>query len=202
MKCILGIGNPGSRYQLTRHNIGFYLLDDLSSKLNVEFRPSKSEYYFAEGELDRNPFVLIKPTTFVNRTGLAVKHCLDHYNISISELLVLVDDANLEFAEIRLRESGGDGGHNGLLSIIGSLGSADFPRLRFGIGNNFPEGSLSDYVLSEFTVQEYKVINSLLDLTTLLVKSFIIDGYNFMLSQYSRKKNSEFRENRSNGIND
>lgn len=202
MKCILGIGNPGSRYQLTRHNIGFYLLDEFALNFNIDFKPSKSDYYFAEGEVEQKPFVLIKPTTFVNKTGIAVKQCLTSFNINIQELLVIVDDVNLSFAEIRIRKSGGDGGHNGLSSIIEHLESDDFPRLRFGIGSDYNRGYLSNYVLSRFSDSEMVEIKKISDFSFLLLKSFISNGYEIMLSEYSRIRNLEINKNNSDDFKD
>lgn len=202
MKCILGIGNPGSRYQLTRHNIGFYLLDEFALNFKIDFKPSKSDYYFAEGEYEQKPFVLIKPTTFVNKTGIAVRQCLTSYNLNIQELLVIVDDVNLSFAEIRIRKSGGDGGHNGLSSIIEHLESDDFPRLRFGIGSDYNQGYLSDYVLSRFSNNEMVEIKKISDFSFLLLKSFISNGYEIMLSEYSRIRNLEINKNNSDDFKD
>lgn len=202
MKCIFGIGNPGNRYQNTRHNIGFILLDIFASKLKLNFKPAKSDFYFAEGEIESNPFIFVKPTTYVNKSGIAAQQCLSYNNIDVDNLLVLVDDINLIFPEIRLRKSGGDGGHNGLNSIIYHLGSENFPRLRFGIGTeNFAE-DLSDYVLSGFSQIELNTINKLSDFMFILSRSFILHGYDFMLSEYSRIKNLENKKNRTSDINE
>lgn len=200
MRCILGIGNPGSRYENTRHNVGFYLVDNFAAISKIKFKPSKSDFYFAEGEIEQKQFLLVKPTTYVNRTGDAVQQCLSSLNFSIDNLLVIVDDANLDFAEIRLRKSGGDGGHNGLSSIIYSTGSDNFSRLRFGIGKDYQKGELSNFVLSRFTSDELHEIDKLSEITFTLIKSFIIDGYDFMLSEYSRIKNMQINQNRASDI--
>lgn len=202
MKCILGIGNPGNRYQNTRHNIGFILLDIFSSNLKLNFKPAKADFYFAEGEIENKPFIFIKPTTYVNKSGIAAHQCLNYYNINVSDLLVLVDDVNLIFPEIRLRKSGGDGGHNGLHSITYHLGSEDFPRLRFGIGTENLTDDLSEYVLSRFSPNELNIINKLSDFVFILSRSFILQGYDFMLSEYSRIKNLENKKNRTSDINE
>ncbi|MCJ7554762.1 MAG: aminoacyl-tRNA hydrolase [Ignavibacteriaceae bacterium] len=202
MKCILGIGNPGERYRNTRHNVGFQLLDYFVSVQKLKFKASKFDYYFSEGEIDNKPFVIVKPTTYVNNTGVAIHQCLSFYGIIAQDLLVLVDDINLSFGEIRLRKSGGDGGHNGLTSIIYHLNTEDFPRLRFGIDNDFEKGALSDYVLSQFNDEELGKMNKLSELSSILISSFIIDGYDFMLAEYSRLKNIELKENRANNTNE
>ncbi|MFO7527131.1 MAG: aminoacyl-tRNA hydrolase [Ignavibacteriaceae bacterium] len=202
MKCILGIGNPGSQYINTRHNVGFQLLDNFASANYLKFIPSKFDFYFSEGELDKIPYVLIKPTTYVNNSGLAAKQCLDLYNIGIEDLLIVVDDVNLQFGDLRLRKSGGDGGHNGLRSIIYHLNSEDFSRLRFGIGGEFDKSKLSGYVLSPFSKEELAVIGDLLELVTSLLETFIKDGYQAMLSGYSRIKKKEIQNDKTNDENE
>lgn len=202
MKCILGIGNPGTQFRNTRHNVGFQLLDNFALGNSLKFIPSKFDFSFSEGELDKIPFVLIKPTTYVNNSGLAAKQCLNLYNIDIEDFLVIVDDVNLQFGELRLRKAGGDGGHNGLSSIIYHLNSEDFPRLRFGIGGEFDKGRLSGYVLSPFSKEELTVINDLSDLVISLLESFIKDGYHAMLTRYSRIKKKEIQNDKTNDENE
>lgn len=202
MRCILGIGNPGSNYINTRHNIGFQLIDGFASKLNLNFIPSKSEYYFSEGKIGENHFCLVKPTTFVNNSGVAALSCIQYFRISSQDLLVVVDDVNIKFGEIRLRKSGGDGGHNGLKSIIYHLNTDDFPRLRFGIGEDFEKGSLSDYVLSKFSKEENEALENISLTTYNLFNSFITGGYDYMLSEFSRLKNSELKENKTSKTNE
>lgn len=191
MFAIVGIGNPGSRYKNNRHNIGFQFLEYYAEKKSLAFKASKFNYYFAEGEFLNNPFVLVKPDTFVNLSGVAVNQCLNLFNIDIKNLLVIVDDINLELAEIRLRKYGSDGGHNGLKSIIYHLNNDQFPRIRIGIGNDFESGQLSNYVLSDFDNRDFLKLQKSFDLSIQLVESFISDGYNSMLSTFSRLKNLE-----------
>lgn len=193
MFAIVGIGNPGSRYKNNRHNIGFQFLEYYAEKKSLSFKASKFNYYFAEGEFLNNPFVLVKPDTFVNLSGVAVNQCLNLFNIDIKNLLVIVDDINLELAEIRLRKYGSDGGHNGLKSIIYHLNNDQFPRIRIGIGNDFESGQLSNYVLSDFENRDFLKLEKSFDLSIQLVESFISDGYNSMLSTFSRLKNLENR---------
>lgn len=197
MKCILGIGNPGNRYQNTRHNIGFHLLDQFASRYSLKLIPSKFDFYYSEGELNTNPFVIIKPTTYVNNSGLAAQQCLTFFNTALEDFLVIADDVNLQFGEIRLRKSGGDGGHNGIKSIIYHLNSDNFSRLRFGIGDGFQKGSLSDYVLAPFNNDELVSLNDRSDLVTNLLGLYIADGYQAMLSGYSRFKKNEIQNKRT-----
>lgn len=197
MRAIIGIGNPGERYRNNRHNVGFQFLDYFAEKKKIEFKLSKFNYYFAEGELSGNPFVLVKPCTYVNLTGNAVLNCINNYKIDNHSILVVVDDINLETAVLRVRKSGGDGGHNGLYSIIYSLNSNEFPRIRIGIGNSFTKGSLPDYVLSDFNLDDIKKLNKAFNLSTKLVDSFLLDGYHTMQITFSRLKNLENKSNES-----
>lgn len=191
MQVIIGIGNPGSRYRFNRHNVGFQFLDYFAEKKSLNFKASKSDYYFAEGGSDNNPFLLVKPSSYVNNSGIPVLSVLEEYKIRLSDLLVIVDDINIPVSTIRVRRSGGDGGHNGLGSIIYHLNSQEFPRLRIGIGNDFESGNLPDYVLSDFNEDEFKKLLKTFDVCSILVDEFINDGFQKMLNSYSRLFTSE-----------
>lgn len=189
MHLIAGIGNPGSRYKNNRHNVGFQFLDFFAADKLIRFKASKFDYHFAEGEFLGKPYVLIKPDTYVNNSGLAVLECIDHYKIDVTEILVVVDDINLSLADIRIRKSGGDGGHNGLSSIIYHLQSDNFSRLRIGIGNDYESGNLVNHVLSDFDKNEFMQLEKSFEISKQLAESFISDGYDKMLSTFSRLKN-------------
>lgn len=191
MRLIVGIGNPGSRYKNNRHNVGFQFLDFFVTKKLIRFRASKFDYHFAEGEFSGKPFVLIKPDTYVNNSGLAVLDCIDHYKIDVTDILVVVDDVNLSLSDIRIRKSGGDGGHNGLSSIIYHLQSNNFSRLRIGIGNDFESGNLVNHVLSDFDKNEFMQLEKSFEISEQLAESFISDGYDKMLGTFSRLKNQD-----------
>ena len=143
MKAILGLGNPGLRYINTRHNIGFNILEQFALKHNLEFDSSSVTFDSAEGILEGSRFLLVKPTTFVNLSGIAARQVFEQYDVSLADFLVLTDDVNLSLGKIRIRNSGGDGGHNGLHSIIEHLGIENFPRIRFGIGDYFESGNIA-----------------------------------------------------------
>lgn len=189
MRAIVGIGNPGKKYQFNRHNVGFLALDHFAEIHNLKFIPSKYEYYFSEGKVEGVPFILAKPTTYVNNSGIAVKDLIGYYNIPVQDILVVVDDINLNEFDFRLKKSGSDGGHNGLASIIYHLNSDAFPRLRIGIGSNFDKGSLADYVLSDFDEIELKKLFETFEYTSAIIRAFIVGGYNSCLSEYSKIKN-------------
>ena len=188
MKAIVGLGNPGKRYQLTRHNIGFIILDAFAQKHNLEFSPGKGDYYFVGSVLDTSHFNLYKPTTYMNLSGIAVRQILETDNIELDELLIISDDINLDTGKIRIRESGGDGGHNGLSSIIYQLNSDKFLRLRFGVGNDFEDGEMPDYVLQNFYENEWEIIRLSVDFSVSLIEQFIVGGKQLMLNYFSKEQ--------------
>lgn len=159
MSIIVGLGNIGQEYEGTRHNIGFEVVDLLAQTLSVNFESGKGPYAAAEGRHRGRNVILVKPATYMNKSGKAIKKLLPHYKTDLSHILVIYDDLNLELGRIRLKDTGSAGGHNGIASIIEELGSRDFPRLRFGIGNDFPRGRQVDFVLSPFEASEREIVN-------------------------------------------
>jgi PTH1 family peptidyl-tRNA hydrolase len=186
VRIVLGIGNPGKRYENTRHNIGFFILQNFAEKYSISFIPSKFDYYYAEGELEGSAFVLIKPATYVNNSGIAAAQALKYFNTGLEDLLVIADDINLGTGTIRVRASGGDGGHNGLKSIIYHICSESFPRIRIGIGSEFDKGYLADYVLSKFHKEDFPLIKDSTEKTLSLIREFIIGGIKQMLDYNSK----------------
>lgn len=186
MRIILGIGNPGRKYVDTKHNIGFIILDKFAQKYGLKFKPSKFGYIETGSSLDSSRFALIKPTTYVNNSGLAALDVLDYYNLPPEDLLVISDDVNLELGKIRIRKSGGDGGHNGLKSIIYHLNSDQFARLRFGIGDGFDEGEMADYVLSKFSKKNFDYLEQKIVFSVKLIEHFILGGSKEMLDFFSK----------------
>lgn len=185
MRIIFGIGNPGIRYELTRHNAGFLLLDYLADKLSLNFRESNAEYLEAVGKLNGNEFILVKPGTYVNNSGIAAKQIVEKFSVLPEEFLVVCDDTNLINFDWRVRLSGGDGGHNGLGSIIYHLMTDEFPRVRIGIGSNPPGLALSEYVLSGFSKTEIEELTSTFKKYSVLIEEFIVGGSKKMLEANS-----------------
>ena len=186
MRTVFGIGNPGHHYAANRHNIGFLILDYYASKKKIEFSPSKGEYFQASGSINEIEFLLIKPTTYVNRSGIAAKELIDSYNLEPEDLLVICDDTNLNIGTLRVRLTGGDGGHNGLASIIYNLNSNYFPRIRIGVGQSTDKSSLADYVLSDFNENEIRKLHPTFENTVLLIEEFITGGSKAMLDLNSK----------------
>ncbi len=200
MRILFGIGNPGKKYSFNRHNAGFLLLDSFAETHSISFKPSKFDYYFAEGQLSDSSYVLIKPTTYVNKSGIAAAQVIKHYAINVEDFLVVYDDFNLDVASLRIRISGSDGGHNGLSSIIYQLNSDQFPRLRIGIGNDFKPGKTADYVLTNFKRKERKILKNSFTTGETLLAEFITGGTKSMLDTNSRllKSDSENKKDISN----
>ena len=186
MRAVIGIGNPGSRYKRNRHNAGFLLLDFIARELDLTFKASSGDYYYTRSEINSSGFILVKPASYVNRSGICALQLKEKYQLDIKDILVLVDDINLPLAQIRVRERGGDGGHNGTSSIIYHLESDQFPRIRIGIGASFEKGKMADYVLEDFTETEAEQLNKSFKIGSELVKSFIFGGIKGMLDYNSK----------------
>jgi len=151
----VGLGNPGPSYADTRHNIGFQVVDALAERLNASLRPLRGLDARAGRAPHQNRIVaLAQPLTYMNRSGRAVAALLDHFDVPVERLLVIVDDLHLDTGQLRLRSGGSSGGHNGLADIAEHLGTTDFPRLRIGIGKDYVHGEQADYVLSPFSAQQ------------------------------------------------
>lgn len=197
MRAVLGIGNTGLRYQRNRHNAGFLILDYFAQNHSIEFKAAKGDYFIADGELNNASFFLIKPSNYVNNSGVAAVHFLETHKLEPADLLVVCDDVNVNLGRIRLRRNGGDGGHNGLASIIYHLNSNQFPRMRIGIGNNYKEGELASYVLDDFSKDDTKTLESVLKDSSILIEEFITGGIEAMLNANSKL----YKNNLSTKIN-
>ncbi len=187
MRCVVGLGNPGKKYAMTRHNIGFLILDSFAEKHKINFTASKMDFYKSEGTLKSSDFFLIKPTTYMNLSGEAVLDFITAHPLPLEDLLIVYDDVNLPAGKIRLRKSGSDGGHNGIKSIIYHLNNNEFPRLRFGIGNDFPKGEMASFVLDKFSPEENEIINKGIDFSIELIEKFITGGYKLMADYFAVK---------------
>ncbi len=186
MKLICGLGNPGSRYDGTRHNIGFAIVDALALQFGAEFRTGKGDYLFAKLTHNGIDVLLQKPTTYMNLSGKAVQHALAFYKISISDLLVICDDVNLPLGAVRIRPDGSDGGQNGLKDIIEALGKNTFARLRFGVGAPKHRGELANYVLSKFTDEELPIVQETIPHCVQAACSFIEHGVSITMTRFNR----------------
>lgn len=161
MTLVVGLGNPGPEYAETRHNVGFMVVDALAGRLRVDFaREHGSDVGWAQHK--GRTVGLVKPLTYMNRSGDAVKPLVDAHGLAPSDVLVIVDDVHLDTGRLRLRPGGSSGGHNGLEHIAQRLGTTDFPRLRVGVGNDYARGEQADYVLAPFSAQQQPLIDDAL----------------------------------------
>ncbi|MFW5756072.1 MAG: aminoacyl-tRNA hydrolase [Tangfeifania sp.] len=184
---IAGLGNIGPEYKNTRHNIGFQILDALAGASNIVF--SDRRYGFvSEYKFKGRTFILLKPTTYMNLSGRAVNYWMQKEKIPLDKILVLVDDIALPFGTVRLKAKGSPGGHNGLKSISEVLGTDNYPRMRFGIGDNFHQGFQVDYVLSDWTREEEKELPEKIDNCIEIIKSFGTIGIERTMNFYNKRK--------------
>ncbi|MFM9074890.1 MAG: aminoacyl-tRNA hydrolase [Bacteroidota bacterium] len=181
---ITGLGNPGPEYELTRHNIGFLVLDRLADLEGATFKVSRHGEV-AEVRFKGRQLVLLKPTTYMNLSGKAVAYWLQDQKIQQENLLVIVDDIALPFGNLRMKPRGSAAGHNGLGNIEATLGGQDYPRLRFGIGNQYPKGGQVDFVLSNFTQEEFKSLTERIDRSIEMIKSFCTAGIERTMNTYN-----------------
>lgn len=189
MKLIVGLGNPDSKYELTRHNAGFIIIDYIAENLNAGFKAGKGEYYFAQAKYKGDDIILLKPSTYMNNSGIAVAEFLElHPEINLQDILIIYDDFQLELGTIRIRENGSDGGHNGIASIIYHLNTIEFPRMRAGIGKGevMKKEEFVDFVLSNFDDSEIEKIKKLLPIYKDSVLSFIKQPFKIVMNMYNK----------------
>ncbi|WP_436414556.1 aminoacyl-tRNA hydrolase [Petrimonas sp.] len=182
---IVGLGNIGPDYENTRHNIGFMVLDAFAKASNIVFQ-DKRYGFVAETRLKNKSLVLLKPSTFMNLSGNAIRYWLQKEKLENDKLLVVVDDLALPFGTLRLKTKGSDAGHNGLKHIQELIGQ-NYPRLRFGIGSEFPRGHQVDYVLDEFSDEEKQKLPERIETAVDIIRSFCLAGVDITMNQYNNK---------------
>ena len=183
---IVGLGNIGPDYQDTRHNIGFNILDALARASNVFFE-DKRYGFVTQVKIKGRTLVLLKPSTFMNLSGHALRYWMQKEKIEIENVLILVDDVALPFGTLRLKPQGSDAGHNGLRNIQDILGHNNYARLRFGIGNDFPKGYQVEYVLGKWDEEEQKLLPERIDKAIEMIKSFCLAGLQLTMTQFNNK---------------
>ncbi|MBK8954011.1 MAG: aminoacyl-tRNA hydrolase [Saprospiraceae bacterium] len=183
---IAGLGNMDKEYLGTRHNIGFDVIDEIAGKLQVTFTTANYAH-IAYASYKGRKIVLIKPTTYMNLSGKAIKFWLQKENVKIENLFVVLDDLNLPFGKIRIRPNGSDGGHNGLKDIQENLISSNYARLRVGIGNTFPKGRQVDFVLGKWNAEELKLLNQIKVLAAESCLSFCFAGIQNTMNMFNSR---------------
>lgn len=181
---ICGLGNPGDEYEGTRHNTGFMAIDAFAKAMDITFQ-DKRYGFVAETSIKGRKVFLLKPTTFMNLSGNAVRYWLNEEKIDQSHLLVISDDVALPLGDFRLKSNGSDGGHNGLGHIMQLIGQ-DFARLRIGIGNDYPRGRQIDWVLGHYSDNDMKELQSTFDRGIEIIKSFVLQGIDNTMNQYNK----------------
>ena len=181
---LVGLGNPGEKYQENRHNIGFKIADSISSKYATSFETMKYGD-ITSFKIKGRSIWLLKPSTFMNLSGKAVRYYLLKHNIKVCNLLIFSDDLHLPFGKIRIKGKGADGGHNGHKDVIEKLASSNYARLKFGVGSNFNTGEQSNYVLSDWSKQEKSKLNNFIDTSVDAIINFCILGIDNTMSKFN-----------------
>ena len=183
---IVGLGNIGAEYRNTRHNIGFKVLDAFAEASNTSF--STQRYGdIAQVRVKNKQLILLKPSTYMNLSGEAVRYWMNKENIPLENILVIVDDLALPFGAIRIKGKGSDGGHNGLKNIADMLCTQNYARIRFGIGNDFPKGAQIEYVLGNFSEEQEKLMSERIAVAIDAIKAYCLSGLTFAMNNYSNK---------------
>lgn len=186
MKCIIGLGNPGKKYEKTRHNIGFIVLDELSRQHAFSFDKNKFKCEYHIDFIQDQKVLFIKPQTFMNLSGEGVRPLLDYYNVDYENALVIYDDLDLPTGKIRLREKGGHGGHNGIRSLIEHLGTKEFKRLRIGIGRPVDATPIVNYVLKPFSKHEEKEVSFAIDASVKACDMWMNQSFSEVMNAYNK----------------
>ena len=183
---IVGLGNIGSEYVGTRHNIGFRVIDAFAQKQSAEWM-DKRYGAIAKTRVKNAELTLLKPSTYMNLSGQAVRYWAQQEKIPVENILVIVDDLSLPVGKIRMRGSGSAGGHNGLKNIESCMMTQNYARIKFGIGNEFPRGGQIDFVLGQFSDEDNKLVDEKLDYVGEMIKSFCLQGLDRTMNQYNKK---------------
>jgi len=187
---IVGLGNPGKKYATSRHNAGFVLIQRLADKRNIKLKKRKYSAKAAQVELANGPALLVKPWTYMNRSGVAVNGLIERAGVSLGCLLVVYDDLDIPLGEIRIRKRGGPGTHNGMASIVQEIDSTEFPRIRIGIGPLPPGVDPTDFVLSDFRKEENPVLEDSMITAEKAVDLIMMSGVDEAMNRFNRKVNN------------
>jgi len=192
MYVIVGLGNPGKKYENTRHNVGFAVIDKLSKDCDIKVNKSKHSAKIGEGVIEGVKVVLAKPQTYMNLSGMSVRSLMDFYKIDPeSELIIISDDIDLPTGNLRIRKSGSAGGHNGLKSIIANVGTQGFTRIRVGVGAKVEGEDLADHVLGHFNKDDAKIIEIAAETAAEAIKTMLTDGVDKAMNKFNTKKRKD-----------
>lgn len=191
MFVIVGLGNPGKEYANTRHNVGFDTIDIIAKRHNITINKIKFKSVYGEGKIGNEKVLLVKPQTFMNNSGISVREIVQFYKIPIENIIIIVDDVDIDFASIRIRQKGSAGSHNGLKSIIYHIQNDEFPRVKIGIGKKHPNQDLADFVLSRFSKEERQIIEESLMTAAEAVDAIICESINDAMNKYNVKTKAQ-----------
>lgn len=189
MHIIVGLGNPGTKYEKTRHNLGYSVVDELAKRNNIEIKKEKFNSLIGEGFIGREKVILVKPITFMNLSGQAVSPVFNFYKIKPEELIVIYDDIDIPLGNIRIRKQGGPGTHNGMKSVCGELGIKNFPRLRVGIGNDGK--NLINFVIGKVPKEEQKILEESAEKAAKAIEDILNFGIDKAMNMDNSKKNED-----------
>ena len=181
MKVIVGLGNPGDNYSLTKHNFGFWVIDKLVKQRSLTYKAGKGDYIFAQDE----KLMFVKPTNYVNNSGIAIKQILNYFKIGVDDILVIYDDIDINLGKIKFRPQGSDGGHNGLKSIIYHINTDSFARLRIGIATSMKMRPSEKYVLKPFPKKYNNLINEVVDVSISGINYYLNNGIKETMNNYN-----------------
>ena len=190
MKCFIGLGNTGPKYDQTSHNIGFMAIDRLSSDTHIELDKSKFKCMYGTGLLNGEKIMLVKPQTFMNLSGEGVRPLVDYYNIDLADIVVIYDDLDLPLGRIRLRQKGSGGGHNGIKSLTQHLGSEKYNRIRLGIERPPAGMPVTNYVLGKFQKENQETLDKVLDVSSKACQSFVSELFLDVMNEYNGDVNA------------
>lgn len=187
MYIIAGLGNPGRDYEYTRHNAGFLAIDEIAKKLNISVNKIKFKSLIGEGTINGEKVYLVKPQTYMNNSGEAIREIMNFYKVDPENLIVIVDDIDIEFATLKIKKKGSAGTHNGLKSIINLIGSQNFPRIKVGVGQKYESQDLADFVLSKFSKKESPDIENAIDRAAQATFEIIENGIDSAMNIFNKK---------------
>ena len=191
MKLIVGLGNPGNKYKGNRHNVGFMAIDILANNNGININKLKFHAAIGDGRINNEKVILMKPLTYMNNSGIAVKECADYYNIDIRDIIVICDDIDIPFGTIRIKKKGSAGTHNGLKSIIYHLQDDEFPRIKISVGKKIPQMNLADFVLSNFNKDEKIILQEELEDSVKATELIIGNNINDAMNKFNKRNKVE-----------
>lgn len=189
MYIIVGLGNPGTKYENTRHNVGFMVIDELAKNHGIAVTKLKYKALIGDGKINGEKVILVKPQTFMNLSGDSISQIVNFYKCDNDKLLLIYDDLDIGLGSIRIRKHGSAGTHNGMKSVVGKLGFTNFPRIRVGIGD-FGKKDIIDFVIGDFTKEEKKIVDDTICEVAKAIECFVESGIDLAMNRYNKKTNN------------